>query len=62
VGLRRGLRRLDRFAKSAESRGSGLGLTIARRLVEAHGGTIHAERSAEGGTAIRLEPPIHSAR
>lgn len=51
----------DRFAKSDESRGSGLGLAIARRLVEAHGGTIRAERSAEGGTAIRLELPTRSA-
>jgi len=51
----------DRFAKSDESRGSGLGLAIARRLVEAHGGTIRAERPAEGGTAIRLELPIRSA-
>ncbi len=51
----------DRFAKSAELRGSGLGLAIARRLVEAHGGTIRAERPAEGGTAIRIELPIHSA-
>jgi two-component system sensor histidine kinase MtrB len=51
----------DRFAKSDESRGSGLGLAIARRLVEAHGGTIRAERPAEGGTAISLELPIRSA-
>ena len=51
----------DRFARSAESRGSGLGLAIARRLVEAHGGTIRAERPAEGGTAIRFDLPIRSA-
>ena len=51
----------DRFAKSAESRGSGLGLAIARRLVEAHGGTIRAERPVDGGTAIRFELPIPSA-
>ena len=53
----------DRFAKSAESRGSGLGLAIARRLVEAHGGTIRAQRPDIGqaesgtGTAIRFELP-----
>jgi two-component system sensor histidine kinase BaeS len=51
----------DRFAKSTESRGSGLGLAIARRLVEAHGGTIRAERPAAGGTAIRFELPVHPA-
>jgi two-component system sensor histidine kinase BaeS len=47
----------ERFAKSADSRGSGLGLAIARRLVEAHGGTIRAERPPEGGTTIRFELP-----
>jgi two-component system sensor histidine kinase BaeS len=51
----------DRFARSAESRGSGLGLAIARRLVEAHGGTIRAERPAAGGTAIRFDLPIRTA-
>jgi two-component system sensor histidine kinase BaeS len=47
----------ERFAKSAESRGSGLGLAIARRLVEAHGGSIGAERPDGGGTVIRFELP-----
>lgn len=50
----------ERFAKSAESRGSGLGLAIARRLVEAHGGTIRAERPGEIGTAIRFQLPERS--
>jgi signal transduction histidine kinase len=48
----------ERFAKSEDSRGSGLGLAIARRLVEAHGGTIRAERPAEGGTRITFELPV----
>jgi two-component system sensor histidine kinase BaeS len=52
----------DRFAKSAESRGSGLGLAIARRLVEAHGGTIRAERPPQGGTAIRFDLPVGRMR
>ena len=47
----------ERFAKSDESRGSGLGLAIARRLVEAHGGSIAAERPAAGGTTIAFELP-----
>ena len=53
----------ERFAKSDDSRSSGLGLAIARRLVEAHGGTIRAELGTEpagapGGTVIRFELPI----
>jgi two-component system sensor histidine kinase BaeS len=48
----------DRFAKSAESRGSGLGLSIARAIVLAHGGTIAAEASPAGrGTRIRITLP-----
>ncbi len=50
----------ERFAKTDDSRGSGLGLAIARRLVEAHGGTIRADRPADGGTAITFELPAGS--
>ena len=47
----------DRFYKGHGSRGSGLGLTIARNLVAAHGGDIRAE-SAEGkGTTITVTLP-----
>jgi two-component system OmpR family sensor kinase/two-component system sensor histidine kinase BaeS len=47
----------DRFYKGRGSRGSGLGLTIARNLVVAHGGEIRAE-SAEGkGTAVTVILP-----
>jgi signal transduction histidine kinase len=47
----------DRFYKGAESSGSGLGLTIARRLVEAHGGTIRAESQAGVGTTMTFTLP-----
>jgi len=47
----------DRFYKGANSSGSGLGLTIARNLVEAHGGTIRAESRAGAGTTILFSLP-----
>ena len=47
----------DRYTRSADSGGSGLGLAIARGLVEAHGGTISAERAPGGGTTMRARLP-----
>src|SRR5258706_1723910 len=42
----------DRFYKSSDSGGMGLGLSIAKYLVEAHGGEIWAESEAGQGTKI----------
>jgi len=47
----------DRFVKAPGSAGSGLGLSIARDLVVAHGGTISAESEPGKGTAIRFTLP-----
>jgi signal transduction histidine kinase len=43
----------DRFAKSPESRGVGLGLAIAKSLVEAHGGSISARSEPGQGASFR---------
>jgi signal transduction histidine kinase len=47
----------DRFYKGSDSRGSGLGLTIARNLVVAHGGEMSAESTVGRGTLIRFSLP-----
>lgn len=39
-------------------KGSGLGLSIARRIVEGHGGTIHAENNVDAGTRFIITLPI----
>ncbi len=48
----------DRFYKGRASRGSGLGLTIARNLVVAHGGEIRAESVEGKGTTMTVTLPI----
>jgi len=47
----------DRFYKGADSSGSGLGLTIARSFIEAHGGTIRAESRPGAGTSMTFTLP-----
>jgi signal transduction histidine kinase len=47
----------DRFYKSSDSGGMGLGLSIAKYLVEAHHGTIWAESEAGRGTRISYTLP-----
>jgi signal transduction histidine kinase len=47
----------DRFHKGPESHGSGLGLTIARSLVAAHGGDIRASSGPGRGTAVTFTLP-----
>ena len=47
----------ERFYKSSDSGGMGLGLSIAKYLVEAHGGKIWAESDAGEGTKISFTLP-----
>lgn len=53
----------ERFFRADPSRsraqgGSGLGLAIARQLAQAHGGTLTAENSPQGGAVLRLALPL----
>jgi signal transduction histidine kinase len=47
----------DRFYKGEASRGSGLGLTIAKRLVVAHGGDIGAASRPGAGATVTFTLP-----
>jgi signal transduction histidine kinase len=47
----------ERYTKSSDSRGSGLGLVIAKDLVEAHGGQISAQSEVGQGTTITFTLP-----
>jgi two-component system sensor histidine kinase BaeS len=48
----------ERFYKSTDSGGMGLGLAIAKHLVEAHGGSITVENAPVRGTIFRILLPI----
>lgn len=56
-------RLFERFFRSSNASdnvipGTGLGLTIARAIVEAHGGTIDLESSPSTGTVARISIPV----
>ncbi|HEX9050848.1 MAG TPA: ATP-binding protein [Anaeromyxobacter sp.] len=53
----------ERFRRGAGARyaGAGLGLSIARALVEAHGGRIQVESRAGEGTTMRFTIPCEAA-
>lgn len=44
-----------------KTRGSGLGLVIAKALVEDHGGTIHLDEKCERGTSFAISIPFVNA-
>ena len=47
----------ERFRKGRHSRGSGLGLSIAQKLVLAHGGAIRVESTVGKGTMVEVSLP-----
>ncbi|MEY3561939.1 MAG: hypothetical protein RL068_1091 [Actinomycetota bacterium] len=57
----------DRFYRADNSRnrdtgGSGLGLAIARSIVNAHGGTIWAEDTPNGGATFCFQVPVEQVK
>ncbi|MDA0265202.1 MAG: ATP-binding protein [Chloroflexi bacterium] len=57
----------DRFFRADPSRsratgGAGLGLTIVKRLVEVHGGSVHVENVMPSGARFVFELPINPQR
>jgi two-component system sensor histidine kinase ChvG len=46
------------FTTRGDRRGTGLGLALARAVVEAHGGTLRAEAPPEGGARFVVRLPF----
>ena len=54
-------RLFEPFVRGQDSRGSGIGLTICRSIVEAHGGTIGVRRTFGGGATFSFTVPVHAS-
>jgi len=48
----------DRFARGDTKGSTGLGMSIAKTIVEAHRGTIEAANRPEGGALVRVRLPM----
>jgi C4-dicarboxylate-specific signal transduction histidine kinase len=46
------------FTTKDEERGTGLGLSVSKEIIESHGGRIFAEKSEMGGAAFVIELPV----
>jgi two-component system sensor histidine kinase KdpD len=52
--------RLVRFPVGDAPPGAGLGLTICKGIMEAHGGKIHASNRQQGGATLRVSLPLET--
>lgn len=55
-------RLFERFARSANSNGLGIGLFLARQIAEAHGGRLDVASSSAAGTRFTLVLPVEPVR
>jgi signal transduction histidine kinase len=53
-------RLFEPFVTSGKESGSGLGLAVAQKIVQDHGGEIAVERSSKAGTVFKITIPLHS--
>ena len=60
--LRHVFEKFNRGGRGGEAGGIGLGLSICKGLIEAHHGTIRAERRHPAGTAVTFTLPVQQER
>jgi len=48
----------ERFYKASDSGGMGLGLSIAKKIIEAHGGSLIAKSHPDEGTTMTIRLPF----
>jgi two-component system phosphate regulon sensor histidine kinase PhoR len=59
--LRRVFERFYRVRRDGDTRGSGIGLSLVKRIVEAHGGRAWAENAEGGGAEVSFSIPVPGA-
>jgi signal transduction histidine kinase len=55
------LQRLFRPFSTSKPEGTGLGLALAHRTIEAHGGSLALEHTGPEGTSFRIRLPLAGA-
>jgi PAS domain S-box-containing protein len=52
--------RLFSFSYTTKPSGTGIGLSLSRSIIEAHGGRLRAEQNPEGGATFWFTVPVHA--
>ena len=59
--LRRAFQRFHRGDEAHTTPGFGLGLSMAKKIIEKHGGNIHIDSQPNEGTLVRITLPTEAA-